>query len=79
MGPSSDPSAVVDHELRVHGLDGLRIADASVMPFVPSANTSAAVFMIAEKASDMILGRQPLARQELPVAVRRSPVLVAAK
>jgi choline dehydrogenase len=48
--------AVVDDELRVHGLTGLRIADASIMPSVASANTSAAVFMIAEKASDMILG-----------------------
>jgi choline dehydrogenase len=57
MGSSSDPAAVVDHELRVHGLDGLRVVDASIMPYVPSANTSASVFMIAEKAADMILGR----------------------
>jgi choline dehydrogenase len=51
--------------LRVHGLDGLRVADASIMPAVPSANTSAAVFMIAEKASDMILGRPALPPAEL--------------
>lgn len=57
MGPRSDPSSVVDDQLRVHGLEGLRIADASIMPTIPPANTSAAVFMIAEKASDMILGR----------------------
>jgi choline dehydrogenase len=60
MGPYDDPASVVDDQLRVRGLEGLRIADASIMPTVPSANTSAAVFMIAEKASDMILGRQPL-------------------
>jgi choline dehydrogenase len=60
MGPQDNPSSVVDDELRVHGLESLRIADASIMPCVPSANTSAAVFMIAEKASDMILGRPPV-------------------
>jgi len=60
MGPRDNPASVVDDQLRVHGLDGLRIADASIMPAIPSANTSAAVFMIAEKASDMILGRQAL-------------------
>lgn len=60
MGPEDRPDTVVDAELRVHGLDGLRIADASIMPTVPSANTSAAVFMIAEKASDLILGVRPL-------------------
>jgi choline dehydrogenase len=60
MGPHYDPASVVDDQLRVHGLESLRIADASIMPAVPSANTSAAVFMIAEKASDMVLGRRPL-------------------
>jgi choline dehydrogenase len=65
MGPQDNPMSVVDDQLRVHGLDGLRIADASIMPSVPSANTSAAVFMIAEKASDMILGRQALPAMDL--------------
>jgi choline dehydrogenase len=60
MGPRDDPASVVDDQLRVHGLEGLRIADASIMPAVPSANTSAAVFMIAEKAADLVLGRPPL-------------------
>ena len=65
MGPRDNPASVVDDQLRVHGLDGLRIADASIMPAVPSANTSAAVFMIAEKASDMILGRPALPAMDL--------------
>lgn len=61
MGPASDPDAVVDAELRVHGLQGLRIVDASVMPAIPSANTCAATMMIAEKAADMIRGKPALA------------------
>ena len=60
MGPATDPTTVVGDQLRVHGLDGLRVVDASVMPNMPSANLNAAVIMIAEKASDMILGRAPL-------------------
>lgn len=57
MGPDSDPTAVVDDQLRVRGFDGLRIADASVMPMITSGNTNAPTMMIAEKASDLILGR----------------------
>ena len=60
MGPASDPTTVVDSSLRVHGFDGLRVVDASVMPTMVSANTYAATLMIAEKASDIILGRPPL-------------------
>jgi choline dehydrogenase-like flavoprotein len=57
----SDPSAVVDPQLRVVGLEHLRVADASVFPSIIGGNTNAAVVMIAEKAADMILGRPPLA------------------
>ncbi|HWS75495.1 MAG TPA: GMC family oxidoreductase N-terminal domain-containing protein [Quisquiliibacterium sp.] len=57
MGPDAD--AVVDHELRVHGIDGLRVVDASVMPEVIGGNTNAPTIMIAEKASDLILGHRP--------------------
>lgn len=64
MGPSSDPAAVVDDQLRVHGLDGLRVVDASIMPNMPSANTCAATMMIAEKAADMIRGWEPLERED---------------
>jgi choline dehydrogenase len=51
----SDPLGVVDHRLRVHGIQGLRVVDASVMPKVPSGNTSAPVIMVADKAAGMIL------------------------
>ena len=52
IGPSSDPMAVVDQYLRVHGLEGVRVADASVMPQVPRANTNATAAMIGERAGD---------------------------
>jgi len=54
MGPATDANAVVDDRLRVHGLEGLRIVDASIMPNVPSGNTYAPTLMLSEKAADLI-------------------------
>jgi choline dehydrogenase len=54
----SDEQAVVDSELRVHGIEGLRIADASIMPTLVGGNTNAPCMMIGEKCSDLMLGRK---------------------
>jgi choline dehydrogenase len=60
MGALDDATAVVDPTLQVKGVSGLRVADASVMPSIVSANTCASTMMIAEKAADLLLGKTPL-------------------
>jgi choline dehydrogenase len=55
-----DPQAVVDPQLRVVGIEGLRVADAAVFPSIIGGNTNAVVMMVAEKAADMMSGRAPL-------------------
>ena len=58
MGPATDPAAVVDPELRVHGISGLRVIDASIMPTMLSANLNAGALMIGEKGADLVRGQR---------------------
>ncbi len=54
MGPASDPFAVLDPQLRVRGVDGLRVADAAVLPFLPAVNPGITCLMVGEKAADLL-------------------------
>ena len=64
MGPDHDGGAVLDHEMRVRGVDALRVVDASAFPDQISGNTNAPVIMKAEKAADMMLGRAALPAED---------------
>ena len=66
MGAKDDPLAVTDPETRVLGVDGLRVVDSSIMPSVTTGNLNAPTIMLAEKAADHILGKQPLPRSQAP-------------
>lgn len=63
----TDSMAVVDPETRVHGIEGLRVVDSSIMPTITNGNLNAPTIMIGEKAADIILGREPLASTNTPV------------
>jgi choline dehydrogenase len=76
MGAGNGDGAVVDDQLRVHGLRGLRVVDASVMPTITGGNTSAPTIMIAEKASDMILGRPAPAAANVVIENGRARITV---
>ena len=67
MGSEKDPMTVVDSKTRVIGIENLRIVDASIMPSVASGNLNGPTIMIAEKAADIILGREPLPKSNAPV------------
>ncbi|HLQ85190.1 MAG TPA: choline dehydrogenase [Salinisphaeraceae bacterium] len=66
MGPASDGMAVVDGQGRVHGLEGLRVIDSSIMPLIPTGNLNAPTIMMAEKLADTLRQREPLAPSAAP-------------
>jgi choline dehydrogenase len=69
MGDPSDPMAVVDPNLRVIGVEGLRVIDSSVMPSITTGNLNAPTIMIGEKGADLVLGKEPLPPSNLPFYV----------
>ncbi|MEZ8383740.1 GMC oxidoreductase, partial [Vibrio splendidus] len=74
-GPSSDSLAVVDNDLKVYGLDNLRVIDASVMPTLIGANTNAPTIMIAEKVADQIKEEYGLGQQESSMQAKGEAVV----
>ena len=72
MGAVDDPMAVVSEDLRVRGIDGLRVADASIMPRITIGNTMAPCVVIGERAADMIRAQHGLSRRQDREAVRHA-------
>lgn len=70
----SGPNTVTDANLKVHGIEGLRVVDASVMPYVTNGNIYAPVLMIGEKAADLILGNTPLPPEHVPYFTKEQAV-----
>ncbi len=69
MGSPANPTAVVDPQTRVIGMEGLRVVDAGIIPSITNGNLNAPTIMVAEKAADHILGRPPLAPSNAPFYV----------
>jgi choline dehydrogenase len=67
MGGDHDPMAVLDAHCRVRGVDALRVVDSSIFPTISNGNLNAPTIMVAEKAADLILGRDPLPPARVPV------------